>query len=338
MPNVQQNVDLLPYNTMRVQSMASNFVEITSVKELDELARMDQWSLKKLVLGGGSNMLLVHDFDGLVIRNRIEGKHKISETDNEVVLKVGAGEDWHDLVVYCVEKGLGGIENLSLIPGTVGAAPIQNIGAYGVELQDVFHSLEAFHIEEKKLEVFTREQCEFGYRDSIFKSRAKGKYLITSVTLILSKRKNKVDTSYKALKDYLAGLSVQEPTIKDISEAVIAIRQSKLPDPRELGNCGSFFKNPVITNAQYEQLKQEYEGIPGYPANEGIKVPAGWLIEQSGLKGIKDGEVGTYPKQALVLVNYGEKDGEKVWEFAQRIQSKVAEKFGILLQAEVNII
>lgn len=339
MPQISQNVDLLPYNTMKVQSIASNYTEIDSVETLHELATQEVWNQPKLILGGGSNMLFVHNVDGLVIRNAIMGKEVVSETDDEVLVRVGGGEEWHAFVLYALEQGWAGIENLSLIPGTVGAAPIQNIGAYGTEIKDVFHSLEAFNMEEKCLEKFNKGECGFGYRDSIFKRTVKGKYMITSVTLSLSKNTSTVNTSYGALTAYLSEKNITEPSVKDISDAVIAVRQSKLPDPSELGNCGSFFKNPVIPLGKYQELKMQHPDIPGYEVSaEEMKVPAGWLIEHAGLKGITRGEVGTYPKQALVLVNYGERNGQKVLDFAQYIKSVVQEKFDVQLDPEVNII
>ncbi len=339
MPSVKENFDLSNYNTMGLKAMAHFFTEIESVSELVEALRFaDDKKLKFLVLGGGSNVLFVKDFDGLVILNRIKGIETISEDEDHITLEIGAGENWHKLVLGCVDKGYGGIENLSLIPGTVGAAPIQNIGAYGVELVDVFESLKAYHIEQKKLLTFTKEECGFGYRDSIFKKELKGKAIITSVTLKLSK-KPELNFSYSSLKEELEKKEIQNPSIRDISKAVIEVRQSKLPDPKKIGNTGSFFKNPVISVYQYDELKSSYPELPGYPVSERqVKVPAGWLIEQAGWKGKREGDAGVHDKQALVLVNHGNATGEEIWNLANRVIESVQQQFDIRLTPEVNIL
>ncbi len=324
---------------MGLKALARFFAEIHSISDLrDALQFATEKNLELLILGGGSNILFVSDFDGIVVLNGIKGIQTISEDNNEITLKIGAGENWHQLVLGCVEKGYGGIENLSLIPGTVGAAPIQNIGAYGVELVDVFECLEAYDIEHKELKTFTRKECAFGYRDSIFKKQLKGKVVITSVTLRLSK-KPELNFSYSSLSERLREKEITEPTIKDISDTVIEVRQSKLPDPDEIGNTGSFFKNPVISVYQFDELKSSHPELPGYPVSERqVKVPAGWLIEQAGWKGKREGDAGVHSKQALVLVNHGNASGEEIWKLAKRIERDVLEKYGIKLISEVNIV
>jgi len=333
--SIQKDFDLKDFNTMGVSSKASFFTDASSVLQLREAIKFaKERKLEILVLGGGSNILFKSDFDGLVIYNSLKGKELISKT----ALRVSGGENWHELVLFCVDNGLGGIENLSLIPGFVGAAPIQNIGAYGVELQDVFVSLEALMIESGKVQTFTKEECRFGYRDSIFKRDLKGKIIIVSVTLSLSKE-GKVNTSYKALAENLSEKGITNPDIKDVSKAVIEIRQSKLPDPKEIGNTGSFFKNPVISTERFNQLKSKYPGIPCYPITERqVKVPAGWLIEQAGWKGKRKGDAGVHDKQALVLVNHGNATGEEIWNLATEICLSISEKFDITLTPEVNVI
>ncbi|MFV1884214.1 MAG: UDP-N-acetylmuramate dehydrogenase [Balneola sp.] len=339
MVSIKEYFSLSPYNTMGIKAMTRFFIEVRSVEELKEaLAFVEEKSSSMLVLGGGSNVLFVTDFDGLVILNRIKGIEVISEDESHITLKCGAGENWHQLVLDSVKKGYGGIENLSLIPGTVGAAPIQNIGAYGVELKDVFERLEAFDIEEQELKTFTKEECAFGYRDSIFKKELKGKVIITSVTLRLSK-KPELNFSYSSLKEKLEEKGITNPSIKDISDAVIEVRQSKLPDPDEIGNTGSFFKNPVISVFQFDELKAKYPSLPSYPVSEGqVKVPAGWLIEQAGWKGKRIGDAGVHDKQALVLVNHGNATGEEIWSLANQIIESVDQTFDIRLMPEVNIL
>lgn len=339
MPLIKENFDLSNYNTMKLRVITRFFIEVHSVSELEEALQFaNDKNLRLLVLGGGSNILFVKDFDGIVILNRIKGLQTISEDDAQITIEVGAGENWHQLVLDCVEKGYGGIENLSLIPGTVGAAPIQNIGAYGVELVDVFESLQAYDIEQKGLKTFIKEECGFGYRDSIFKRELKGKVVITSITLKLSK-KPELHFSYSSLKEKLEQKGIQNPTIKDISRAVIEVRQSKLPDPDEIGNTGSFFKNPVISVSQYDELKSTYSELPGYPLSElQVKVPAGWLIEKAGWKGKREGDAGVHNKQALVLVNHGKATGEQIWNLANQIITSIHQQFDIRLTPEVNIL
>lgn len=336
---IKEHADLSSYTTMGVKAKARYFAEFNTIKELSTVIQFaDELKLELLVLGGGSNLLFISDFPGQVAINRIKGLEVISENDTTVTLKIGAGQNWHQLVEHCVNNGWGGIENLSLIPGTVGAAPIQNIGAYGVELVDVFVSLEAFNTETGSIQTFHKQECNFGYRDSIFKKELKGKVVITSVTIALQKNANP-DFSYRSLREKLEQSGINKPTIKQVSEAVIKIRQSKLPDPNEIGNTGSFFKNPVISVYQFDELKSEYPDLPGYPVSERqVKVPAGWLIEQAGWKGERRGDAGVHSKQALVLVNYGEATGAEIWSLANEIRASVKQKFNITLNPEVNII
>lgn len=336
---VKENVDLSGFTTMGVVALARYYIEVQSLSELQEAITIARAKKQKLlVLGGGSNLLFIDDFDGVIVRNLIKGIKLVEEDKDSVVLRVGAGEDWNELVEYTVSEGYGGIENLSLIPGTVGAAPIQNIGAYGVELKDTFESLEALHIESGEKQHFDESQCSFGYRDSIFKRELKSKVIILSVTLRLSKNP-KLNFEYAALKEKLNEKGIQNPSVIDISKAVIEVRQSKLPDPKEIGNTGSFFKNPEIKTSEYDDLKLKYPTIPGYKVSDTItKVPAGWLIEQAGWKGMRFGDAGIHNKQALVLVNYGKATGEELWELAQKVQASVVEKFNIRLMPEVNII
>lgn len=335
----QSNVDLTPFNTLHVKARAKSFLSISSIGQLKEvLSRPGTDPASLFILGGGSNILLVDDYDGLVLKMDIKGRDVVEEDNEHVWLRVGAGENWHETVLYCVKKGWGGIENLSLIPGTVGAAPIQNIGAYGVELEEVFESLEAVHIETGQSTIFDREDCRFGYRDSIFKNELKGEYAVAEVVLRLSKNQE-VNTSYGAIRSKLEEKGIEEPTIKDISEVVIEIRNSKLPNPSDLGNAGSFFKNPVVSRQEYEQLKLDHPEVPAYELNDiEVKVPAGWLIEQTGWKGKVVGKTGTYEQQALVIVNHGGATGREILELAGDIRDSVREQFGIELVPEVNIV
>ncbi|WP_114783255.1 UDP-N-acetylmuramate dehydrogenase [Botryobacter ruber] len=334
-----RNYSLKPFNTFGIDVKANLFARFSSVEELMALLQLPEVKLKeKLILGGGSNILFTKDFDGVVLQNGIKGIKVVHEDDEVAFVKAGGGEVWHDLVLYALAQNLGGLENLSLIPGTVGASPLQNIGAYGVELKDVFHELEAVEVETGDLHTFAGNACGFGYRDSIFKREAKGRYIITSVTFKLHKH-HTLNTSYGAIKDTLAQMQVTEPTIQDVSAAVCAIRQSKLPDPKEIGNAGSFFKNPEIPLLLFETLKLQYPDMPSYPVSETtVKVPAGWLIEQCGWKGKVIENYGVHKNQALVLVNYGGATGNKLQELAYAIIRSVEEKFGIALQPEVNII
>ena len=336
---MQQNISLKPFNTFGLEASARFFVEVNSVTELKIiLQNPDFQSIDKLFLGGGSNILLTKNYDGLVIKINLKGISKVSEDDSHVYVQTGAGENWHQLVMYCVENQYAGMENLSLIPGTVGAAPMQNIGAYGVEIKDIFEELQALNLQTLEMETFNLADCHFGYRESIFKHEAKGKYVITSVNFKLNKTPI-FKISYGDIQKTLQEMNVTDLSIKAVSDAVISIRKSKLPDPAEIGNSGSFFKNPEIPKVQYEELKERFENIPSYPINEStVKVPAGWLIEQAGWKGFRDGEIGVHARQALVLVNYGKGTGEQIKALSAKIQASVLEKFGISLSTEVNFV
>lgn len=338
-PAIQKNVSLKKYNTFGIEVTAAFFTEVASVDELKCIVQNDDYKhVDKLFLGGGSNILFTQNVGGLVVLNRIKGIEITKETHRHVWIKAGAGEVWHEFVMYCVARNYGGMENLSLIPGTVGAAPMQNIGAYGVEIKDTFESLEALNLESLKIETFDNEKCRFGYRESIFKHEAKGKYVILNVTFRLLKTPI-FRTDYGAIKDTLREMNVEQPTVKTISDAVIHIRKSKLPNPAEIGNAGSFFKNPEIPKVQFEALRQQFAEVPSYPINEiAVKVPAGWLIEQAGWKGKRFGEIGVHAKQALVLVNYGNGNGNDIKNLAFEIQASVEQKFGIKLTPEVNFI
>lgn len=336
---VRQDVQLRPYNTLDISARAGLFASITSVEELQQLLQESPVDTDDmLVLGGGSNILFAGDFPGMVLQIAIKGKKLVEEDDSFVWLEIGGGENWHQTVRYAIDKGWGGIENLSLIPGTVGAAPIQNIGAYGAELADVFERLEAVNIASAEVRTFSKEECEFGYRDSIFKRDLKGKYVITKVVLKLSKNPE-INSSYGAIQSELEKRNISEPTVRDISDIVISIRNDKLPNPEALGNAGSFFKNPIVEAEKFEKLQQSYPQIPGYEMSENeIKVPAGWLIEEAGWKGKKIGNTGTYRQQALVIVNHGGATAEEILNLAAKIQESVREKFEIDLVPEVNII
>ena len=337
MPVFQENISLKPYNTFRIHAKAKYFINIDKENELSELfEKVDQNAQEILVLGGGSNMLFTKDFNGLVIKINIPG---ISYTENgdEVSLTAGAGVVWNDLVNFCVRSGFAGVENLTLIPGTVGASPIQNIGAYGVELKDVFSSCQAFEIATKQIKTFSYADCKFGYRESVFKNELKGKYIITSVTFHLNK-KAIIRTQYGAITAELEKRNIKQPSIADVSMVVADIRVSKLPDPSTIGNAGSFFKNPVINKKQFEGLFAAFPEIVYYPAPaEKIKLAAGWLIEQCGFKGKVVGQTGTWKNQALVLVNHGYASGQEVYDFSEQIINAVHAKFNVALNREVNI-
>jgi UDP-N-acetylmuramate dehydrogenase len=336
---IKSDVNLQPYNTLQIPATAHRFAEVTSTSQLQTiLEEVSPENKPLLVLGGGSNILFADDFEGTILHIKIAGKKNIKENDNHVWLEIGAGENWHETVRYCVEQGWGGIENLSLIPGTVGAAPIQNIGAYGVELEEVFEQLEAVHLESGEKHIFLNDDCKFGYRDSIFKNELKGQYAVTTVVLKLSKVPD-INSSYGAIQSELDERGITEPDISDISDIVVDIRNSKLPDPQKLGNAGSFFKNPIVDDELYQRILEEYPNAPGYSMGAGrTKVPAGWLIEEAGWKGKVVGNVGTYRQQALVIVNHGGATGREILSLADNIQASVKDKFGIALVPEVNII
>lgn len=335
---IQKNKSLKSYNTFGIEATAPYFCEITSLEELQEVLQMELFrNMPILILGGGSNLLFTSNPEGLVLLNRIGGVEVIEEDEEHVWVRSGAGHNWHDFVIYSIAQGWGGLENLSLIPGTVGAAPMQNIGAYGVEIKDTFNHLEAVERSSGQIRLFTGDECEFGYRSSIFKTHAKDKYIIASVTFRLHK-KHSYNTSYGDIQKTLAELG-EDLSLQSISKAVISIRQSKLPDPKQLGNAGSFFKNPVINHALFNQLQQQYPNMPHYPqAEDYVKVPAGWLIEQAGWKGHRRGNIGVHERQALVLVNYGDASGAEIKQLSQDIQASVEEKFRIPLETEVNFI
>jgi UDP-N-acetylmuramate dehydrogenase len=327
---------LQAYNTFGVNAFAEALIEIDSEEKLQEMIHSKPVQ-PFFILGGGSNVLFRQDLHATVLLNRIQGMVLVEEDDETATIAVGGGENWHELVLWTLENNWGGLENLSLIPGTVGAAPIQNIGAYGVELKDSFMGLEAIELSTGEEQVFSAEDCQFGYRDSYFKRDGKGKYFITRVYLSLSKQ-TQVNTSYGAIQEVLQAAGIVQPSIQEVSKAVIQIRSSKLPDPAVIGNCGSFFKNPELELSDFERLQAEYPQMPHYPAIDKVKVPAGWLIEQCGWKGQKRGNVGCYEKQALVLVNLGGATGIEVWNLAQEIKTSVKEKFGVELEVEVNVI
>lgn len=339
MLTIQSNVSLKPYNTFGIDATARYLVEVENEEDIQTLLQLpNTHSLPMLILGGGSNLLLTQDFNGLVVKINLKGISLVKEDQEYVWVRAGAGESWHGFVMYCVEKGWAGIENLSLIPGTVGAAPMQNIGAYGVEIKDTFDRLEAVHVATGKKHIFNNADCRFGYRNSIFKNEAKGQYIISSVQFKLAKKPT-FHVSYGDIQNTLEQMGVKELSIKSVSEAVIKIRRSKLPDPAEIGNAGSFFKNPEIPSSQYETLKTQYPTIPGYVINETtVKVPAGWLIEQNGWKGKRIGSIGVHTRQALVLVNYGGGKGAEIQQLARKIQDSVEEQFGIRLYTEVNFV
>lgn len=335
---IQNNVSLKRFNTFGIDVKAASYCNISTVAELREtLEKQHHNSL--FVLGGGSNMLLTKDIEALVLHINLKGIEVISETDDIVIVRAMAGENWHEFVLWCINNNYGGIENLSLIPGNVGTAPIQNIGAYGVELKDVFVSCEAINIKNQETRTFTKQECKFDYRESVFKQELVGQYIITSVNFELSKINHKLHMDYGAIKEQLGVSLVGNPTIQDISKAVIAIRQSKLPDPKDIGNSGSFFKNPIISKEQFEKLQESFPEAPNYKISDSeIKVPAGWLIETAGFKGKRFNNYGVHKKQALVLVNYGNANGNDIFELAKLIQKTVKRIFDIDIETEVNII
>jgi UDP-N-acetylmuramate dehydrogenase len=340
MLSIEENVDLFPYNTFHLHAKARFLVRIRSVDDAIDLFQSDLFKTnKRLILGGGSNILLTRDFEGLVIKNEIRGITKEYEDDKHVVLRSGSGENWHEFAMLCVKNNWGGVENLSLIPGTVGAAPMQNIGAYGVEIRETLVDVEAIELATSRKRVFTNEECKFGYRESIFKHEIKDQYFITFVSIRLAKEDYKLKTSYGAIQDVLNKNNIASPTIQAVSDAVVAIRKSKLPDPDVLGNAGSFFKNPSIENEKVDRIRKSHPNVPTYPGEHGLtKVPAGWLIEQCGWKGKSFDNIGVHKDQALVLVNYGGGEGAQIWTLAMQIRESVKNMFGIELHPEVNII
>lgn len=334
--NIKENISLKKYNTFGISVFAKRFISVDSVYELQQLLKVEK---DFFLISGGSNMLLTRDIEKLVIHINTKGISIDKEDDNFVYLTVNSGENWHDFVLWCVSQNYGGIENLSLIPGNVGTCPIQNIGAYGVEVKDTITVVEGLEVASGKILTFSNKDCKFGYRNSIFKNTHKGKIIITSVGFKLTKKNHQLNTSYGAIETHLISNKISNPTLKDISDAVISIRKSKLPDPKEIGNSGSFFKNPVIPMSQFLKLKKEHPTIPSYLVSDTeIKVPAGWLIEQSGFKGKRFGDAGVHHKQALVIVNYRNASGQDIYELAKKIKQTVHKRFKISLEIEVNII
>lgn len=326
-------------NTFGIEAYSKWYAEVASVSEIKELIASEIYkNAGKLILGGGSNLLFTKNFEGMVIKNSLKGIEVVEETTESVLVKVAAGEVWHEFVLWCIGKGYGGLENLSLIPGCVGASPMQNIGAYGVEIKDVFESLEAIDLINGNARKFNKAECKFGYRESVFKHQLKNQYIIVSVTFRLNKNP-KVNTSYGAINTELQSMGVTNPGIKDVSKAVINIRSSKLPDPRVAGNAGSFFKNPEVNKSEYERIKMQYPDMVAYELENGnYKLAAGWLIEKSGLKGIVKGKAAVHDKQALVLVNKGGASGEEIYLLSEYVLQTVFAKFGVKLEREVNII
>lgn len=335
---IHNNYSLKKLNTFGIDVCARKFTSFNSILDLQEIFSTSFYrQMPILILGGGSNILFTKNFDGLVLKNEIRGIETVHEEEKYVYVKVGAGENWHRFVLHCIHKNFGGVENLSLIPGNVGASPMQNIGAYGVEIKDIFYSLEAFDLSEKIIRNFTLNDCEFGYRDSIFKRRYKGKFTILTVTFRLYKHPH-FNVSYGAIEEELKKMKVEKLSLKAISDAVIHIRSSKLPDPLQIGNAGSFFKNPEINQHKLHELQVDAPGMPFYYLKENeYKIPAGWLIEQCGWKGYRRGDAGCYDKQALVLVNYGNARGNEIVALSEEIKDSVLKKFGIALETEVNI-
>ena len=335
---ILKDYDLSKLNTFGIRANARFFTEIKNEEDIKEIFMSEIFKEnEKLFLGGGSNILFTKDFDGIVILNKLKGIEIIEDDSESILVRAMGGEIWNDLVLFAVDRKYWGIENLSLIPGTVGATPVQNIGAYGVELKDSLENVEAYEIETGEKKIFTNKECEFGYRESVFKNKLKGKYFISSVTFKLSKKRNK-KTNYKALQEYLDKNKIEVKTVTDISNAVIEIRKSKLPDPKLLGSAGSFFKNVFIEKDKLEEIKKIFPEIPSFEEDGMVKIPAGWLIESCGWKGVRVGNVGVHEKQALVLVNYGGATGEEVKNLSDQIIQSVSDKFGLILSREVNLI
>lgn len=335
--NIHENVSLKPYNTFGLDVKAKYFIEIKNLNDLKEIVKANK-SDKLFILGGGSNMLLTQNINKIVVKLDIQGISVVENGNDYVLVEAQAGENWHEFVLWCIEHNYGGVENLSLIPGNVGTTPIQNIGAYGVEIKDVMYSCKALNVKTLEIVEFTNEQCEFGYRESIFKNELKGQYIIISTTYKLTKENHTLKIEYGAIKGELEANNIATPTIKDISDAVIAIRESKLPNPKEIGNSGSFFKNPIITKEEFLRLQRGYPTMPHYIVSDNeVKIPAGWLIETSGLKGYRLGDAGVHTQQALVLVNYGKAEGIQIKKLSETVQREVYKLFGIEIHAEVNI-
>ena len=335
---IYNNISLKNYNTFGIEAKAQQFVAVHTISELKTVLS-EQHSKPKFILGGGSNMLLTQDIKALVIHVDLKGKQIINEDDDFVWVESMAGENWHEFVLWTISQDFGGLENMSLIPGNVGTTPVQNIGAYGTEIKDTFVSCEAVAIKDQSIKVFNKEECNFGYRESIFKNEIKDQYIITSVVFKLSKRNHKISISYGDIAAELAQKNITTPSLKNVSDAVIAIRRSKLPDPKELGNSGSFFKNPIVSKKDFAPILSKFPDMKYYEISDTeVKVPAGWLIEQAGLKGKRYGDAGIHKNQALVLVNYGTATGQEILDVSKLVQKTVYERFGIKIDAEVNII
>lgn len=338
--NILENFSLKDLNTFRVAVNAAFFTEVKSVEELRAALRFaEDKGLAHLIIGGGSNILFTQDFDGLVVRMNLRGIKEKNKGDGTVEVTAAAGENWHGLVQHTLSQNLGGLENLSLIPGSVGAAPMQNIGAYGVEIKNTFLRCTVYDLQKETLQVFDKEKCDFGYRESIFKKEGKGRYIVLDVTFLLRSRNHHIKTEYGAIRQELAAMGIESPTIQQVSEAVIRIRRSKLPDPKVLGNAGSFFKNPSIPATAFEKLKNNYPEMPGYANGNLVKIPAGWLIEQCGWKGKQVGNVATHNLQSLVIINKtGEASGEEIFKFSAEIIASVQKNFSLTLEREVNVL
>lgn len=334
---ISENISLKPYNTFGIDVKAKKFAPFQSVAELEDLLDSNK-SENIFILGGGSNILFTKNVSSLVLKNEIKGIEILYQDEENITLRVGAGEVWHEFVLYCVANEFAGVENLSLIPGNVGASPMQNIGAYGVEVKDVIQHVEAYHLESKTRKIFSNGECKFGYRESVFKREFKDQYVITHVVFKLSLNPN-INTSYGAIENELKTKGISKASLKDVSDAVISIRQSKLPDPKVIGNAGSFFKNPVVKEEIYQKIKSNYPDAPSYPVLPGeVKIPAAWLIEQAGWKGKTFETFGVHKNQALVLVNYGGSSGQQIWDLSTQIKEDVFSKFGVDLEREVNVL
>jgi len=335
---IRSDVSLKTLNTFGISASAKFFSEASNEDQVRAIIQTNEFSSNdNLILGGGSNLLFTENFNGIVLKNNISGIEVIRETDDAVYVKAGGGVVWHDFVLYCIKKGWNGLENLSLIPGSLGASPMQNIGAYGVEIKDIFEELEAIHLKTGEINYFNNLDCKFNYRESIFKTSLKGEYLISRVTFKLSKKMN-FNTSYGIINQQLEAMNITDLTAKSISDAVVAIRQSKLPDPKKIGNSGSFFKNPIVSNGQFEKLKLNFPNVVGYPSGDkSTKLAAGWLIDQAGWKGKKFNNYGVHKNQALVLVNYGGATGKEIYNLSEEIMQSIKEKFNVALEREVNI-
>lgn len=335
---IQHNISLKPYNTFGIDVKAKQFISVTTITDLKSIYS-ERREVSKFILGGGSNMLLTKDIEALVLHINLKGKHIISQTEGYAYVKANAGENWHEFVLWTLDNNFGGLENLSLIPGNVGTSPIQNIGAYGVELKDTFYSCDVLNLDTLEIETFKNSDCKFDYRNSIFKQEAKGKYIILSVIFKLTTNNHVLHTNYGAIASELEQMQISKPTIQDVSKAVISIRKSKLPDPNDIGNSGSFFKNPMICKDAFVKLQENFPNVPHYVVSEDeVKVPAGWLIETAGFKGKSFGNYGVHKKQALVLVNYGGASGHDILELSKLIQHTILRLFDITIEAEVNII